>query len=63
MPTVALYGIEDHVMFRDFPERCAVAFTELVGPFVVPRAGHFLQWERAALLNGTLGGFCRDLLG
>ena len=28
-----------------FPDRCAVAFTECVGPFVVPDAGHFLQWE------------------
>ncbi|HEY5144434.1 MAG TPA: alpha/beta hydrolase [Solirubrobacteraceae bacterium] len=63
VPTVALYGPEDHVMFRDFPERCEVAFPDLVGPFVVPRAGHFLQWERAALLNATLGAFCRDLLG
>jgi len=61
--TVALYGDEDHVMFRDFPERCEVAFPDLVGPFVVPRAGHFLQWERAAVLNGTLSGFCRDLVG
>ena len=27
---------------------------ERVGPFVVPGAGHFLQWERADLLNGAL---------
>lgn len=63
VPTVALYGPDDHVLFRDFPERCEVAFTDLVGPFVVPRAGHFLQWERADLLNATIAGFCRDLLG
>ncbi len=63
VPTVALYGPDDHVLFRDFPERCEVAFTDLVGPFVVPRAGHFLQWERAGLLNATIAGFGRDLLG
>ncbi len=63
VPTVALYGPDDHVMFRDFPERCEVAFPDLIGPFVVPRAGHFLQWERADLLNQTITGFCRDLLG
>lgn len=63
VPTVALYGPDDHVMFRDFCERCEVAFPDLVGPFVVPRAGHFLQWERADLLNATIAGFCRDLLG
>ncbi len=58
VPTVALYGPDDHVLFRDFPERCEVAFEELVGPFVVPRAGHFLQWERADLLNATIAAFC-----
>jgi pimeloyl-ACP methyl ester carboxylesterase len=63
VPTVALYGPDDHVMFADFPERCEVAFSDLVGPFVVPRAGHFLQWERADVLNATLPAFCRDLLG
>ena len=62
VPTLALYGPEDHVIWRDFPERCEVAFTDLVGPFVVPRAGHFLQWERADLLNRTLIAFLRDLL-
>jgi pimeloyl-ACP methyl ester carboxylesterase len=59
--TVALYGPEDHVIWRDFPERCEVAFERLVGPFVVPRAGHFLQWERAELLNATVTAFLRDL--
>ncbi|WP_372790327.1 alpha/beta fold hydrolase [Paraconexibacter sp.] len=62
VPTMALYGPDDHVMYRDFPERCEVAFRDLVGPFVVPRAGHFLQWERAALLNGAVVAFLRDLL-
>ncbi len=62
VPTLALYGPDDHVMYRDFPERCEVAFRDLVGPFVVPRAGHFLQWERADLLNRTVTAFLRDLL-
>ena len=34
----------------------------LVGPFVVPRAGHFLQWERAELLNRATHAFLRDLV-
>jgi pimeloyl-ACP methyl ester carboxylesterase len=62
VPTLALYGPDDHVIWRDFAERCEVVFTDLVGPFVVPRAGHFLQWERAELLNRTLVAFLRDLL-
>ena len=62
VPTLVLYGPDDHVLWRDFPERCEVVFTDLVGPFVVSRAGHFLQWERADLLNRTLIAFLRDLL-
>ncbi len=40
---------------------CEVAFTELIGPFVVQRAGHFLQWERAALLNRAIAYFLGEL--
>jgi pimeloyl-ACP methyl ester carboxylesterase len=40
----------------------AAAFTERIGPFVVPGAGHFLQWERAGVLNQAIRYFCRDLL-
>jgi pimeloyl-ACP methyl ester carboxylesterase len=63
VPTLALYGPEDHVIWRCFPEMCEIAFEELVGPFVVPGAGHFLQWERAELLNQTLAYFLADLRG
>ena len=61
VPTLVLYGPEDHVIWRQFPQMCEVAFSELIGPFVVPGAGHFLQWERAALLNRTIEYFLRDL--
>jgi pimeloyl-ACP methyl ester carboxylesterase len=62
IPTLVLYGPDDHVIWRDFPERCEVVFSELIGPFVVPRAGHFLQWERAELLNRALEYFLRGVL-
>jgi pimeloyl-ACP methyl ester carboxylesterase len=62
VPTLVLYGPDDHVIPRDFPERCEVAFTERVGPFVVPRAGHFLQWERPDALNQSLIYLFRDLV-
>jgi pimeloyl-ACP methyl ester carboxylesterase/protein-tyrosine-phosphatase len=61
LPTLALYGPDDHVIWREFPQMCEVAFSELIGPFVVPRAGHFLQWERAGLFNRTVAYFLRDL--
>ena len=60
--TLVLYGPDDHVIWPDFCERAEVAFERRVGPFVVPRAGHFLQWERADVLNGALVAFLRDLL-
>ncbi len=59
--TLALYGPEDHVIWRAFPEMCEVAFRRLTGPFVVPRAGHFLQWERARLFNSAVASYLRDL--
>ena len=61
--TLALYGPDDHVIWREFPAMTEVVFTERVGPFVVPGAGHFLQWERAGLLNATVTAFLRDLQG
>jgi pimeloyl-ACP methyl ester carboxylesterase len=63
IPTVVLYGEADHVIPTSFPQRCAVAFTECIGPFHIPDAGHFLQWEAPDLLNRTIRWFCADLLG
>jgi pimeloyl-ACP methyl ester carboxylesterase len=61
-PTLILYGPDDHVIPRDYPERMEAAFPERVGPFVVTGAGHFLQWERAEVLNQAIRYFCLDLL-
>ncbi len=60
--TLVLYGPEDHVIPTDFPRRMEVAFPEIVGPFEVARAGHFLMWERPRVLNRAIHSFCRDLL-
>jgi pimeloyl-ACP methyl ester carboxylesterase len=61
VPTLLLYGPDDHVIPRDFPDRAEVVFTERIGPLVVARAGHFLQWERADVVNQCLIYFLRDL--
>jgi pimeloyl-ACP methyl ester carboxylesterase len=61
-PALILYGPEDHVIPRDFPKRMELAFPHRMGPFVVPGAGHFLQWEQAKVLNSALRWFCGDLL-
>jgi len=60
-PTLVLYGPDDQVAPRDFPERCEIAFPDRVGPLVVPRCGHFLQWERADVLNQAAKFFFADL--
>jgi pimeloyl-ACP methyl ester carboxylesterase len=62
VPTLVLYGPDDHVLPPSFPDRCQVAFTECIGPFVLPNCGHFVQWEAADILNRALKWFCRDLL-
>jgi pimeloyl-ACP methyl ester carboxylesterase len=62
VPALVLYGADDHVVPRSFPDRCRVAFTECIGPFVVPNCGHFVQWEAAGVLNRALSYFCRDLI-
>jgi pimeloyl-ACP methyl ester carboxylesterase len=54
IPTLVLYGPKDHVISRDFVQLMDRALDEIVGPFVVAGAGHFLQWERADLLNRAL---------
>jgi pimeloyl-ACP methyl ester carboxylesterase len=62
IPTLALYGADDHVVDASFPDRCRVAFTECIGPFVLRGCGHFVQWEAAATLNTALRWCCADLL-
>ena len=54
VPTLLLYGADDHVVGDDFVHFCAAAFTKRLGPLMVPGAGHFLQWERADILNPLL---------
>jgi pimeloyl-ACP methyl ester carboxylesterase len=62
VPTLVLFGCEDHVIAPQFPARMAVACTECIGPFTIDNTGHFLQWEAADVLNQTLRYFCADLL-
>ncbi len=50
-PTLILYGPDDQVVPKDFAKRCEIAFPNRVGPLVVPECGHFIQWERADVLN------------
>jgi pimeloyl-ACP methyl ester carboxylesterase len=62
VPTLVLYGADDHVLDDTFPARCRAAFPDIIGPFVLRDCGHFVQWEAADTLNNALRWFCADLL-
>ena len=61
VPTLILYGMDDHVVGPDFLPTCEVAFTNRTGPVVLPGAGHFLQWERADLFNPLVIAYFGDV--
>ena len=61
VPTLILYGPDDQVVPKDFPKRCEIAFANRTGPLVVPECGHFLQWERADVLNAVATYYFADL--
>jgi pimeloyl-ACP methyl ester carboxylesterase len=60
--TLILYGPEDHVVGPSFVRRCELAFPNHRGPFLVPGAGHFLQWERSEVFDSALILLFRDRL-
>ena len=59
VPTLVLYGPEDHVVLPSFPWKAAAACLDCTGPLFVPNAGHFLQWEAAETFNKITAAFCR----
>lgn len=61
VPTLVLYGPDDTVVGPDFIHCCEVAFRNRVGPVAIPGAGHFLQWERADIVNGLVETFFADV--
>lgn len=62
IPTLILFGPDDHVIYPDFDQMARAVFPEHIGPFVVRQCGHFLQWEQAHVFNQGLRYFCADLL-
>jgi pimeloyl-ACP methyl ester carboxylesterase len=60
-PTLLLYGADDHVVGEDFVPFCERAFTNRIGPLVIPGAGHVLQWERADVFNPLVATVFGDL--
>ncbi|MBS1886078.1 MAG: alpha/beta hydrolase [Actinobacteria bacterium] len=61
-PSLILYGVEDEIVGPNYPRRMEVALRRRVGPYLVGESGHFVQWERADVLNRAVSSFCADLL-
>lgn len=59
IPTLVLYGPEDHVVMPSFPWKAAAACVDCTGPVVIPNAGHFIQWESPDTFNKLCAMFCR----
>lgn len=56
-PVVVLLGPDDVTCLPDSVARCRLAYPDLIGPFIVPDSGHFMQWEQPATVTGALRGF------
>jgi pimeloyl-ACP methyl ester carboxylesterase len=59
VPTLVLYGPDDHVVLPSFPAKAAAACLDCTGPLVVPNSGHFIQWEAAETFNRLTALFAR----
>jgi pimeloyl-ACP methyl ester carboxylesterase len=57
IPTLVLYGPEDSVIPKEFPEMARVVFTDMTGPKSLDGSGHFVQWEAAARFNDAVIGY------
>lgn len=61
-PVLVLVGPEQVTVGEHVPERAAIAFPQVVGPFWVPGAGHFMPWEKPSVVSRAIQFFCGDLL-
>ncbi|HZA40604.1 MAG TPA: alpha/beta hydrolase [Actinomycetota bacterium] len=60
-PTIVLYGPEDPVVPPLFVDQMRLAFPNAIGPFVLPGVGHFVQWERSAVVNQMLAWLATEV--
>jgi pimeloyl-ACP methyl ester carboxylesterase len=57
-PVLVLLGPDEVTYLPDAVARCRLAYPDLIGPFIVPNAGHFMQWEQPAPVVSALRAFC-----
>lgn len=56
-PVIVLLGPDEVTYHPDAVARCRLAYPDLIGPFVVPDSGHFMQWEQPATVVSAIRGF------
>jgi pimeloyl-ACP methyl ester carboxylesterase len=61
-PVLVLIGPDQVTIGDHIAERAAIAFPQVVGPFWVPGAGHFMPWEKPTVVARAIRWFCGDLL-
>lgn len=61
-PVLVLIGADSILLGENVEAKLEVAYPQLVGPFWIKGAGHFLCWEKPRLVNGAIRSFCSDLL-
>jgi pimeloyl-ACP methyl ester carboxylesterase len=59
---LVLIGADQVTIGDHIEERCALAYPNVVGPFWVKNAGHFMPWEQPPLVNRAIHSFSGDLL-
>ncbi|APU16487.1 MULTISPECIES: alpha/beta fold hydrolase [Actinoalloteichus] len=60
--TLVLIGRDQVTLGENIEARCAIAYPQAVGPFWVSGAGHFMPWEKPAVVHRAIRSFCGDLL-
>ncbi len=62
-PVIVLLGPDEVTFVPDAIARCRLAYPNLIGPFIVPNSGHYMQWEQPSTVASALRGFCLDVSG
>ena len=61
-PVMVVFGSDDVTLVPDALPRARAAYPNLVGPFLVPDAGHYVQWEQPETISTALALFCGHAL-
>jgi pimeloyl-ACP methyl ester carboxylesterase len=61
-PALILVALADPCCYPAFGQRAALTFARHTGPFGILDAGHFPQWEAAAIMNDAIAMYCADRL-